>query len=466
MKTIKNIPKDNNFFSAYIGLVKTLNIAGMLGQIVSGLTEVGGIFVAAYLAAAPIVPQYAFYIAAFVAIIGTSIIEVGLRVALPKSVDAVLYKRYNGLHLVMTISTWVIALLLYAASTTLSFSNSTTIVEDVTKGGYKTTINIIDSTQAAKLAIIEHEFKLKKQAEDSTYNVIIEAKAGAEAAKVKSAEREIRNIRNKERRTGQSFATLKDKARLKLDNATANLNAASATVLQEKASALKAIDEKREAEILAVNAEADNKRETATLEQSGKVGKYGGGLAYFTILGNILLLISIIINQVAKKGSGIEEKVQLSQYDINPHWLKMGSEALSNRFNFWAQNIITNFANNTPPPPLPENIAELYDPSELAELRARLTIEEGEENEYKVSRKRRPIRPFGSEQMQFEDANLSYSEVNRRLRQYQKRLSRHTQIKLKAERKNRDVSFRTIQAIENNKQWVNHYKALKDNYQA
>lgn len=468
MKKVKNIPENGEFFSAYIGLVKTLNGAGFMGQVVSAMTEVGGIYVAAFLAFSPIIPApYSVYVSAFIALIGTAIIEVGLRVSLPKSVDAVLYRRFSGLHLVITCFTWTIAVLLYAASTILSFSNSKTIVEGVTIGGHEKEIARIDSTEAALLISIEQSFATKRAEIDSTYSAIIAANAGSEAAKVDAAKRELQNVINKERRTGQSYATEKDNAKLKLSEAQASLNAASAAALKEKAQVLSQHDDKEEAQKNDVKAKAEGQREEAKLKQSGKVGTYGGGLAYFTILGNILLLVSIVINQVVKKGSGIKEKVQLSQYDINPHWLTMAIEAVSERINYTFQNAITNFQNNTPAPPLPSNIAELYDPSDLSELRAKLKAEDVEEEEYTVQRKRREIRPFGKGMPDAVDKNeigLSFYEVNKRLRMYQKRLSSLEQKKASAERKNKVVSQRTLTAIQNNALWVDHYKRLKDNF--
>jgi len=465
MKKVKNLPEDHNFFSEYIGLVKTLNSAGMLGQIVSALTEIGGIYVAAFLAFSPILPApYPMYLAAIIAAIGTAIIEIGLRVALPKTVDAVLYRRFSGLHLVITVFTITITLLLYSASTFLSFSNSTTIVENVTSGGHEIEIAKIDSMQAAETERTKTTFQAKRAAIDSTYNAIIAASAGSQAAKVQAAKRELQNIINKEARTGQSFATQKDAARLKLSQADAALNEAQAKGIKEKAEVLKEHDEKEEAALFGIAAKADGKRAEAELKQSGKVGKYGGGLAYFTILGNILLLVSIVINQVMKKGAGMKETVQLSQYDVNPHWLTQAVEAFSERFNYTMQNAITNFSNRTPPPPLPTDISELYDPSDIAQIRARLKAEEAGEEEYTVSRKRREIKPFGGKASAEDENNLPYYTLSQRYKDYRKRVSSHIQKAKKHEKKGEPVPPRTLAAIENNKVWRDHYKALMDNY--
>ena len=50
--------------------------------------------------------------------------------------------------------------------------------------------------------------------------------------------------------------------------------------------------------------------------------------------------------------------------------------------------------------------------------------------------------------------------TRKRLNMYKKRLARHIQIKLAAERAGRTVTQRTLDAIANNREWVTHYEAL------
>ncbi|NUO01012.1 MAG: hypothetical protein HUU01_10400 [Saprospiraceae bacterium] len=45
------------------------------------------------------------------------------------------------------------------------------------------------------------------------------------------------------------------------------------------------------------------------------------------------------------------------------------------------------------------------------------------------------------------------------LNKYKKRLARHIQIDLAAQRAGRKTTKRTLDAIENNRQWVAHYEA-------
>ena len=55
---------------------------------------------------------------------------------------------------------------------------------------------------------------------------------------------------------------------------------------------------------------------------------------------------------------------------------------------------------------------------------------------------------------------LKQWQVKQRLKQYKKRLGRHEQKRLAQERTGKKVARRTIEAIENNRQWVKHYESL------
>lgn len=52
------------------------------------------------------------------------------------------------------------------------------------------------------------------------------------------------------------------------------------------------------------------------------------------------------------------------------------------------------------------------------------------------------------------------ADLTQRLNQYQKRLARHTQIKIARDHAGLPVSRRTLAAIENNAKWVDHFQQL------
>lgn len=466
MKNLKSPPSNHEFFSAYIGLVKSLNIAGYLGQIISALTEIGGIFTGALIALKPIIPApYSYYASGLIAILGTAILEIGLRKSLPKTVDAILYRRFKGLHLAVTIFTFVICLLLLSASGFLSFSNSRTIVADMTKGKYEAQAATADSLKNAVIDSIKAEYTTKRKEINRKATERQEQKAKAQLAALAVAQREYSNIIRRENQEGANYRTLKDAARLKVDKARLDIENATLEVTEQKDKELANLDEKEREDLKEAAASFAGISGKIEGEQAETVSKYGGGLAYFTIICLILLVVSIILNQIVAKGAGIKENVQLSQYDINPHWFEMASEAIKDRFNYMVQSRITSFANRTPPPPLPEKLSELYDPTQLANVLAKLKAEEGNEEEYTVERKRRAI-GFGKGDVQDIQNGLPFYELNRRYKDYRKRVSRHEQKALKYTRKGEAVPPRTSEAIKNNVHWRDYYKELVDNYKS
>lgn len=467
MKKKTSLPSDKTFFSDYIWLVRTLNIAGYGGQAVSALTEIGGIYVAAFISLSPILPAWAaVYVSAAIAVLGTAIIEIGLRHSIPHCVDSILYGRFSGLRLAITIFVWSLSLVLLAASGLLSFKNSTSIVSNMTEGEKTKAYAVADSIKDASLITLDSLYNEELSALDSVYAQIVSTQNSALEMQVKSAEQNLKNWKNRQWRDKENYGTQIDAARLALSESEAALAAASAEISREKAEKADALKHDFQEKRKTTHAEYEKAIAEARSGQAEKVSQYGGGLAYFTIICLLILITSITINQIVKKGSGIKEDVEISQYDLLPHWIKAGYSAISHRFNYLVMSAITRFDEKTPDLDLPGSVREVYDPSEVTAQKARLKIEEGEESEYTLQRRR--IKPFGksdSDNQKNEDTpQFSYYEVNKRLRQYQKRLSSLRQKAASIEKKGGTVPARTTSAINNNAEWVQHWKAYKQRH--
>ena len=465
MKKKTSLPSDKTFFSDYIWLVRTLNIAGYGGQAVSALTEIGGIYVAAFISLSPILPAWAaVYVSAAIAVLGTAIIEIGLRHSIPHCVDSILYGRFSGLRLAITIFVWSLSLVLLAASGLLSFKNSTSIVSNMTEGEKTKAYAVADSIKDASLITLDSLYNEELSALDSVYAQIVSTQNSALEMQVKSAEQNLKNWKNKQWREKQNYGTQIDEARLLLSESQAALMAAAAELNREKADKAATIKSGFEAKRQKVLAVHEKNISAAKAEQSEKVSQYGGGLAYFTVICLMILITSITVNQIVKKGSGIKEDVEISQYDLLPHWIPAAYSALSHRFNYLVMSTISRFDEKTPDLELPGSVREVYDPSEVTAQKARLKIEGDEESEYTIQRRR--IKPFGQpdNQKHDNDPEFSYYEVNKRLRQYQKRLSSLRQKAASIEKKGGVVPARTTSAIENNAQWVNHWKDYKQRH--
>lgn len=468
MKKLKSLPENEEFFANYIWLVKTLNIAGYGGQVVSALTEVGGIFVAAHLSLKPILGEYAFYFAAVIAVLGTAIIEVGLRHSIPHSVDAILYRRFTGLRLAISVFVMALTALLLYASGILSFKNSTKIVEGMTVGAKEEAIRQADSLYLVAVKLIDTTAAKEEQAIALTYEVLAEGAAAAEAGKVASAEQNLKNWKNRQWREKTSFGGQIDNAKMELQTAMASLAEATADINREKAEKLEALKNSIEAKRKNAKAEHEKAINQAAAEQTGKVNEYGGGLAYFTIICLFLLIVSITVNRIVIKGSGVKEQVEVSQYDLLPHPLIAAYNAFAHRVSYIILSRVLDFDDKTPSLKVPDSVREIFDPSEVKNQRAKLKIEDGDNSEYIVKRKR--IRAFGEgsepDASAQDDNNLPYYALNQRYKDYRKRVSSHLQKAKVYERKGEPVPERTKAAIENNLRWRDHYKALMDNYKA
>ena len=314
MKLLRSLPTDKGFFDVYALLIKVIRKSKTAAQIVRRLTEIGIIYTITYQSVQPILPQYAVYISITIASIFTMVIEGGLRVLTPLSVDAVLYKRVSGLHLPMTIAIFLVTLVLLGSSGTLSFQNSSEIVDGITPVAEQKNTSTIDSAYQEETAVFNSTFSADSTMIVNSYKTRIAAEKAAFEAKVQTERRKLRNYSMREARTGKSYATAKDRKRERIDEldaqqkvAIAQLEKALSEELTQARNEYKtniniALKE-RKANVQAVEQENRNAR----VERTAKVNSYGGKLGYITIVCLFLFITANILDRIHAKGSGITE---------------------------------------------------------------------------------------------------------------------------------------------------------------
>ena len=509
-------------FAARHARIRSISWIIVATLIVSGTTEIGGIFTAAVSALEPIAGQYSWYVAGAIALIATLVLEGGLRIMIPQAVDSFLYKRFQGLDLALTVIYVVLGIGLIATSGYLSFQNSKIIVDSVVVEPERDSLAI----QGAQ---IEYNARQVKEAEgyksDSTaiaerYQQRFQAEQAAYAGKIGAAKRELSNIYNRERRTGQSFATAKDAARQKIANLEAEEATAIAGIKAEEGETLAALLAEHKAALTEIKtayqeatASLEGEFQEAKGERAATVDGYGGGLAYFTVISLFVFLFSVILERIYAKGSGIKETIELSQYDVSPPAYVEAWHAFRERIQTTIRTRIANFAAKTPPPPLPTAPTELYDPTQLSNIIINLKIQQEDTGEQDGDRtiyiqpKRRqigftrkddpqdrtppydhktpPTKPDGDPETPpktsheppateppshdirwavkapYENyADMALPDLLQRLKRHKKRLGQQTQKKIAAERKGQTVQRRTLNAIENNQNWVQSLTAL------
>lgn len=488
MKYLNTAPQNTAFFEVYAKLSKSIKRSGVFSQIVSGLTEIGGIYAATYTTMVPVFPAYAMYIAGAVAIIGTIVIEFGLRELLPHSIDAILYKRFTGLYFPMTVAIWLLTVVLLTTSGYLSFRNSKVIVNQFTPEATAISTTAADSThQAEELAAWGNYSSDTAQISAQFDKQLLAANSLADS-KTKAARRELSNLYNRERRTDQSFATAKDRVRQKLADLEAEAAAQLAELEAAKAAAMTTAKERLNTSLAEIKssykgelAEVKAQNQTAQWDRETKVSQYGGGLGWFTIICLIIFSASVILDRIHKKGAGIVEKVELSQYDLNPSAWVEAFAAFRERFNYAIRSRIASFAERTPAAPISQPAAQLYDPSQLANIEVTLKIENSaaDENNVIVIEPKRRLIGFNRDDertathtkkqsrtheiscaIKGTPNDLELRQIKQRLKDYKKRLGKHEQKAIVQKRKKGEASKRTLAAIANNEQWVKHYAEL------
>lgn len=124
MRISKQLPKQDEFWNRYAGLVPTLNKLSYLTQLISFASEYTVFFLLIKPKVNEIAPAYAETIAAVGAAIVSLTVEIGLRKFAPYSVRTILYKRWQGLDLPLSLFIWLFSLGLFGVSLFTSFKGS------------------------------------------------------------------------------------------------------------------------------------------------------------------------------------------------------------------------------------------------------------------------------------------------------------------------------------------------------
>lgn len=151
----------------------------------------------------------------------------------------------------------------------------------------------------------------------------------------------------------QELATLEDRKAQQLDKSDALKKAALAKIAQEQQKTIQRIEQG--------NTQATNETES-------RVKNYGGGLAWFTIICIGVFAFSVVIDEVHRKGSGVEEVPQPNQYVFSDTITGEFWAMLSDKINYFARTWIKRQAERTPEPPAPSEPPTLW---ELAAVRSK-----------------------------------------------------------------------------------------------
>lgn len=368
MKFQFSLPKDEKFFSDYAGLTGTLKILGYLAQVVSALTEFGVIFALVESSLSDFFPQAARPAGIFGAVIGTAFLELGLRKFLPYSAKAVLYQRFSGLHAFISGAVFAVTLGLLFSSGYLSFQGSKELVRATAPKPKIASLDSADSKEQAKRGEAVRQYSADSAEAVERYALPLAAVRQKYDAKLASEAQALNRLESKERTTGQRYGTQKAAIRARILALQAQQAEDAADMENGKALALAAALKARNNVFAKAEAERDKQRhqlETKNTEAeahaSQQVKRYGSGLAWFTVIAMLILIFSVTIDEIVKKGSGIEEVPIPSQYDFAQGVLAEFWEVLSDKIQWHLRELTRRLAANTPHAHDPQPIAELWD---------------------------------------------------------------------------------------------------------
>lgn len=368
MKSHFTLPKDEPFFSRYATLTPTFNKLGIISQVVNALTEIGIIYAIIYSAVADFFPSLAPAAAVVGCILGTLLLEGGLRKLAPYSARAILYKRYKGLDGWMTGFIFAAVVGLYLTSGALSFQGSKTLVKSLASAPKAQSTHHADSvhhtTQAHALAVYRHD-----SAQVATrYADQVEAVRQAARSQIEAQKAELSTIESRERATNTLMTTRKKEIRAAIRKIEADrdgqLSAMEADKAADQAATMAAY--KRDLESAAkahqkATGKIEQANDTAQQRHETTVANTGGSLAWFTIVCHLVFALSIGLNEIHRKGSGIEQQPQPNQWHFSQSWIDDFTHMISDRFNYQVRTWIAAQAAKTPPPPPPGAPSTLWE---------------------------------------------------------------------------------------------------------
>lgn len=381
MKTFFNLPTEKEFYDKYAPLISKLFFIGVLCQFFSAATEFGILYTMGYNAMLDIFPAIATGVGVFTGLVGMVFIEFGQRIFVPYAVRSVLYKRFAGLDLPMSLFILAITCGLLYFGGSFSFLNSYNIVDWITPEAEQEATEPVKQEQKEEGTAVFANFSSDSLLIIQGYQAQAEAKRSEYKSLIEARRSEIRKWYIRGKNENVSYSTRIRDLKTKIEELEAQRDSEIAQItanqglelrerVREKNQALLSLDARYTAQVDSITA----KNKQAVLATQTKVDRGGLGLGWFTILCLIVVVLSITLDEIHKKGSGIKINVIPSQYTFTTSILGDFAGAIANRLNYWIRSGIKWIENGTPPPPHPHIDRELYDYSELSQQKTKVKV--------------------------------------------------------------------------------------------
>ena len=324
MKTFLSPPEPGRgeaFYTRYASLIPDVSTAGYLAQLVSALTEWGILYGLLRSTLSPILPGSAPLMSAGAATVGVLLIELGLRRLLPFAARALIHRRWSGLDRWVSAFVLLAATVLLIASGALSFAGSRSLVEAAAPPPLLLTNAASDSLAAVELSEAMGSWKGGSEAVREQYADRLAAVQSSAAATLTELDRSLAAVDEKERRTGRKYTTQRRRITERITRTRTQRDHQLATLRTERADALADLQTDHRQRVTALRSRNDGERQRVTLhnresraDHNSRLDQYGGGLAWFTLVCLVVLVVSVVLKELHHAGAGISQRVEPGPY--------------------------------------------------------------------------------------------------------------------------------------------------------
>lgn len=361
MRFFLTLPKNQDFFKTYAKIAKGIQASTYFTQVVSALTESVIIYSLLFSTLSFLLSPILALIFSFIgSILGTAVLEIGLRFFLPHSIDAFLYQRKEGLYLAMSIFIISMTIALVISSGYLSFIGSKSYIKNNAPTLTPKTTALVDSTYIANKNDLLSTFKNDSTTIANHAAQLITASEKAHNSSISERQIKLNTLPKSKTETWGQWNAKKNAIRSDIKRVAVERDAKTASLTNDKIEQQKALKTAKNEKLLTLEnsykiASLDIKKgnEKAQSKIDATAEKQGLGLGWITIIFLLYFIVCTTIERIHKKGSGIEETPIPTDYYFRASILSEGLNAISERLNQTARQYITDFQAKTLAPPLP-----------------------------------------------------------------------------------------------------------------
>jgi phage anti-repressor protein len=336
MKLQRNLPTNGDFFDRYAELITSLSSVATIAQIITGACEIGILY------------GYIGVISMIGAVICAALLQIGLKKVYPHAVRAILHKHFKGLYLWFSIFIFILTLAMLTASITLSWQGSKDIADFAVSKPIEKTMLRSDSTKNADFLTAQRLFTSDSATIETKYKGKLEAIESDKMNEINVVERNAK---------GKQATSLRAELKTKLAKLQADKAAEIETKANDRKKSMDRATDRNDGDAATIATDnTTSKNEVAT-----KKSRYKGYIGYFTLMCYVFFLSVFTMNEIYHKGANIEIKPLPSQRHFNPSVFAEFIETVKEKLDVFFRTKIQDWADKTPPQPLPLSMSALYD---------------------------------------------------------------------------------------------------------